>query len=88
MKCPQCGSSAIATQRHIGAPIWCRDCNYVIKEERNDKTTNKITQKDVVEYLQKYQNWRRGVHDMTMDEAGLDSIKIGIMIDKAIEFLE
>lgn len=84
MKCPQCGSFAITTQRHIGAPIWCRDCNHVIKEERNDK----ITQADVVEYLQKYQNWRRGKHDLTMEEAGIDSVKIGIMLDKAIEFLK
>lgn len=88
MKCPKCASSAITTQRHMGAPIWCHDCNYVIKEERNDKITNEITQSDVVEYLQKYQNWRRDIYILTMDEAGLDSVKIGVMIDKAIEFLK
>lgn len=88
MKCPQCGSSAITTQIHIGAPIWCEECGFVIREEQNTKISNKITKADVVEYLQKYQNWRRGGHDLTMEEAGLDSVEIGIMIDKAIEFLK
>lgn len=88
MKCPNCGSTSITTQRHIGAPIWCNYCNHVIKDQENDKISNEITKAEVAEYLQKYQNWRRGVHTLTMDEAGLDSIKIGIMLDKAIEFLK
>lgn len=32
-------------------------------------------------YLRRFQNWRRGKDERTMDEAGLDPATIGIAID-------
>lgn len=46
--------------------------------------------KEVTDYLRLFQRWRRGEVDetKTTDELGLFPVKIGLMIDKAIEILE
>ena len=40
--------------------------------------------KELISYLQKYQDWRRGIDDRTMGEVELHPAEIGDAIDLAI----
>jgi hypothetical protein len=44
--------------------------------------------KDLIEYLKKYQTWRRGEDERTMEEVGIKPKELGEKIDEAIKCLE
>ena len=43
---------------------------------------------DHLDYLKRYQSWRRGEDERTMSEAGMHPAEIGRAIDAAIEEIE
>jgi hypothetical protein len=44
--------------------------------------------KHLIEYLKKYQAWRRGEDDCTMEEADIKPKELGEKLDEAIKWLE
>lgn len=50
----------------------------------SQKGSRMMTNKELIAYLQQYNDWRRGINDETMDEAGLKAAEIGEAIDLAI----
>jgi hypothetical protein len=54
----------------------------------NASTSGGAGMKDLVEYLKKYNAWRRGEDDCTMEEADIKPKELGEKIDEAIKCLE
>ena len=54
----------------------------------NSEESKKTTNKELSDYLQRYQDWRRGIDDRTMEEAGIVPRELGQMLDLAIERLK
>ena len=43
---------------------------------------------EISKYLIKYNAWRRGEDNRTMDEAGINPTDLGVMIDRAIKAID
>ena len=43
---------------------------------------------EISDYLTKYNSWRRGEDDRTMDDAGINPTELGVMIDRAIKAID
>ena len=90
MKCPNCESYNITSFRHIGSKVWCTDCGFTIRPEGGYEPNLYVgfSKQEVINYLKKYQSWRRGENPKSMEEAGIDPKELGIMLDRAIKLLE
>jgi len=54
-----------------------------VNSEELENTTNK----ELSDYLQRYQDWRRGADERTMEEAGIVPRELGQMLDLSIKRL-
>lgn len=99
IKCPVCGSSDITTERNSNDDHglrWSRD--YICKNCHRRASVRgwfKLTleeekqkAKPAAAYLRRYQDWRTGKDERTMNEAGIEPKELAAAIDQILDFFD